>query len=131
MTLRLQLARQLCAAALVVCLVCLASWKEFLGPAPPDTISPIIDQYEELKSSLPSHGVVCYFTDSDVMKNQAALWFLAEYTLVPLVVRVGSDCEWAIGAFENSLNVDRLDSIGFRIERAYGPQLLLLRRKQP
>jgi len=130
MTSRWQVARQFGAAALVICLVCMASWKEFSAPIAPDTVSPTIEDYAELKSSLPSHGVACYFSDKDV-ESQAALWYLAEYTLAPLVLRVGSDCGWAIGRFENPRTVDTLDSIGFRIERAYGPQLLLLRRKQP
>jgi hypothetical protein len=130
MALRWQLARQFGAAALLVCLVCLASWREFADATAPDTVSETIESYDELKSSLPAHGVACYFSDKDV-EAQAFLWYLAEYSLAPLVLRPGSDCEWLIGRFENPGTVNTLDSLGLRIERSYGPQLLLLRRKQP
>jgi hypothetical protein len=92
-----------------------------------------VNRFEELKDSLPASGVICYLSDIDPRRqNGQRLWYLAEYSLAPLVLRAGADCEQVVGMFsDRATAADLIRSSGLEIERRYDANLILLRRKRP
>jgi hypothetical protein len=134
---KLQAWRRLGGAVLVWCLAAAASRGQFTVVKGlfrgPDAVSLTVDRFEELKDSLPASGVICYLSDIDPsQRNGQRLWYLAEYSLAPLVLRTGIDCEQVVGMFsDRATAADLIRSSGLEIERRYDANLVLLRRKRP
>jgi hypothetical protein len=91
------------------------------------------DTFEEIKDSLPPHGVVGYLSDLDPHHGEgSAAWYLAEYSLAPIVLDPRMDRDTVVGIFTNpTAAADLIGRNGLEIVRRYDAGLMLLRRKNP
>jgi hypothetical protein len=92
-----------------------------------------VDRFDALKIGLPDHGVVCYLTDMDLTTQSGqAVWYLAEYSVAPVVLRLGVDCGSVVGIFEHpSAAAAIVERNGLQIVRVYDAGLMMLRTKRP
>jgi hypothetical protein len=130
-----QATRGLAAAAMMLCLAAFASWKQFArtthSRGEPDAMSLTADRFEELKDNLPAHGVVCYLSDMDFEdQTGSGSFYLAAYSLAPVVLRAGTDCETVVGNFADPAAAPTIiEKNGLQVLRRYYPGLMLLQRK--
>ncbi len=120
--------------ALLLCLAlasCYVQLRRALRPVPDaDPVSLAIAPFEDLKPDLPARGEVCYFSDVASQQPGDALLFLAQYSLAPLLVKSGADCDLVIGNFANPASALALtQQRGLRIRRSQGGLTLLQRGK--
>ena len=128
--------RRTAAAGLVLCLAAVTSREQLTRPRRPagalDPLPLIVERYEQLQVDLPSRGVVCYLSDVDPRTEQgSAAYYLAEYSLAPLVLRIGTDYEATVGSFADPGKAPSLlERNGLEATRQYDAGLMLLRRKR-
>ena len=126
--------------ALLLCLSAASSWTLLKGAIlrlnRPNTQSLLIDRFEELKADLPAYGTVGFLSDlpasaADMQDSgRAVIWFLAEYSLAPIVLKPGADTEMVVACFDDpAKSAAIIASSGLEIVRRYDAGLLLLRRK--
>jgi hypothetical protein len=131
-----QAERGLAAAALVLGLAAVTSWQQFARatrpPGETDSLSLAADRFEELKDSLPAHGVVCYLSDMDIKEQTGSgFYYLAAYSLAPVVLRAGTDCDTVVGNFADPAAAPAIiERNGLQVLRRYYAGLLLLQRKR-
>ncbi len=105
--------RRTAAAGLVLCLAAVTSREQLTRPRRPagalDPLPLIVERYEQ----------------------GSAAYYLAEYSLAPLVLRIGTDCEATVGSFADPGKAPSLlERNGLEATRQYDAGLMLLRRKR-
>jgi hypothetical protein len=92
-----------------------------------------VDRFDALKTGLPDHGVVCYLTDMDLTtRSGQAVWYLAEYSVAPVVLRPGADCGSVVGTFEHPSSAAAIvERNGLQVVRVYDAGLMMLQTKRP
>jgi len=120
----------------VVLLLIVAAWASSLeisrpeAPKERDAITANERRFEELKKSLPPHGVVGYLSDLDPSTAYGIQQlYLTEYSLAPLQVASSSDQAIVVGNFSDvSVAPAMAARNGLRIARDFGNGAMLLVR---
>ncbi len=116
-----------------------ACWMQLAHPAPwaavsslPDWVAPNELRFGELKRILPSRGVLGYLSNlSPTGDEGVGRWYAAQYSLAPVQLAPGLDCEMVVGDFSDpSIGTALAANHGLEIVRDFGQGVMLLRRKK-
>ncbi len=91
-----------------------------------DGVSRSEARFRVLKASLPHRGVVGYLSD----RADVGAYYLAQYSLVPLIVDRSVDHEWVVGNFFDARRARaHVADANLVVVEDFGAGLLLLRRR--
>jgi hypothetical protein len=120
-------------AILLLFLAAAGTYMEFrLGMQPIPAADPVAiaaEHFRKLRDSLPPHGEACYLTDTDLQSVSFSSFYLAEYSIAPIVLKLGADCEIVIGDFVNPTEAPGIiKQNGLQVVRRFDAGLMLLKR---
>ena len=87
-----------------------------------------IRRFDAIKKVLPARGVICYAPDPRVEINSNKDYFLAQYALAPLVLRLGKDCDLLVANFPDGSQAARLSDTGLVLVKDYPDGVALYRK---
>lgn len=99
----------------------------------PDGVTLFEQRLSALKQRLPSSGVIGYLSDADVTADDVdatAMYYLAQYTLTPIIVVRDTEQRYAIGVFNKTPpSAEELRSRRLALVQDFGNGIQLIRRE--